>query len=80
MMGGGYFGPALTPVTSSDPLLLKDKLQSEETISELRKRKGNKSGAFYKEQVRRPAFLLPFSSLSLFFPTERTHRRTPQVP
>ncbi|GAA5974598.1 hypothetical protein JCM11641_007018 [Rhodosporidiobolus odoratus] len=45
-----YFGPALTPVGSADPLLLRDKLQSEAHISELRKRKGNKSGAFYKKQ------------------------------
>lgn len=50
---GGYFGPALTPSTSADPLLLRDKLQTEEAISALRKRKGNKSGAFYKEQVCR---------------------------
>ncbi|GAA5877806.1 hypothetical protein JCM8547_002689 [Rhodosporidiobolus lusitaniae] len=49
-LGGGYFGPALTPTSSTDPLLLASRLQSEETISELRKRKGNKSHAFYAKQ------------------------------
>ncbi|GAA6011076.1 hypothetical protein JCM10207_005487 [Rhodosporidiobolus poonsookiae] len=47
---GGYFGPALTPSSSADPLLLKSKVQTEEHISELRKRKGNKSAAYYKKQ------------------------------
>ncbi|GAA5989292.1 hypothetical protein JCM5350_003433 [Sporobolomyces pararoseus] len=45
-----YF-PAITPVHSNDPLLLATRLQTEEHISELRKRKnGNKTGAFYSKQ------------------------------
>lgn len=53
-----YF-PAITPVQSSDPLLLATKLQTEETISALRKRKnGGKTGAFYSKQNAHIASLL----------------------
>ncbi|GAA5882748.1 hypothetical protein JCM3774_003254 [Rhodotorula dairenensis] len=45
----GYF-PPITPQTSHDPLLLKSRLQSEDHITELRKRKGNSSAAFYQKQ------------------------------
>lgn len=45
----GYF-PPVTPQTSHDPLLLKSRLQSEDHITELRKRKGNSSAAFYQKQ------------------------------
>jgi len=45
-----YF-PAMTPVHSNDPLLLATRLQTEEHISELRKRKNGKgTGAFYSKQ------------------------------
>ncbi|GAA5997485.1 cation diffusion facilitator family transporter [Rhodotorula paludigena] len=47
-VGGSYF-PALTPTTSHDPLLLRDRLQTPETLSDLRRRK-NKSHAFYTRQ------------------------------
>ncbi|GAA5883662.1 hypothetical protein JCM16303_004752 [Sporobolomyces ruberrimus] len=64
-MGGGPFSPMtpsdglnttnyfppITPVHSKDPLLLATRLQTEEHISELRKRKnGGKTGAFYSKQ------------------------------
>jgi len=53
-----YF-PAITPIQSSDPLLLATKLQTEETISALRKRKnGGKTGAFYSKQNAHIASLL----------------------
>ena len=53
-----YF-PAITPVHSNDPLLLATRLQTEEHISELRKRKnGNKTGAFYSKQNAHIASLL----------------------
>lgn len=45
----GYF-PPITPQASHDPLLLKSRLQSEAHITELRKRKGNSSAAFYTKQ------------------------------
>ena len=45
----GYF-PPITPQASHDPLLLKSRLQSEAHITELRKRKGNSSAAFYQKQ------------------------------
>lgn len=46
----GYF-PPVTPVTSYDPLLLKSRLQTEDHITDLRKRKGKgKSAAFYTKQ------------------------------
>lgn len=46
----GYF-PPITPQTSHDPLLLKARLQTEDHITELRKRKGKpKSAAFYQKQ------------------------------
>lgn len=45
----GYF-PPLTPVASHDPLLLRSRLQTEDHISSLRKRKGDKSSDFYQRQ------------------------------
>ncbi|BGP52141.1 hypothetical protein JCM10450v2_008112 [Rhodotorula kratochvilovae] len=44
----GYF-PALTPTSSHDPLLLRSRVQTDEQLSELRRRKV-KSHAFYKRQ------------------------------
>ncbi|GAA5877355.1 hypothetical protein JCM5296_002224 [Sporobolomyces johnsonii] len=44
-----YFSP-LTPQHSNDPLLLASKVQSDEHISELRKRKGHKMAGHYTKQ------------------------------
>ncbi|BGP20697.1 hypothetical protein JCM10213v2_008860 [Rhodosporidiobolus nylandii] len=57
----GYFGPALTPISSADPLLLASKLQTEAHITELKRRKGKKHGgaaAFYENQNKRIEGLL----------------------
>ncbi|GAA5884236.1 hypothetical protein JCM6882_002190 [Rhodosporidiobolus microsporus] len=44
-------GAPLTPISSSDPLLLASRLQSAEQLSALRKRKGgDKSAGFYERQ------------------------------
>lgn len=45
----GYF-PALTPTTSHDPLLLRDRVQTDEHLSELRKRKKKSLHALYSRQ------------------------------
>ena len=44
----GYF-PALSPTTSHDPLLLRERVQTDEQLSELRRRK-KKAHGFYRAQ------------------------------